>query len=96
MRALVGHPSLLRGVVLRVVVLWSAVRIFALLVGGGIDAVGAAFLALVISVVIVIDAMATRELLFLRNLGLSWPWLVAVTLLTTLALESLLALVLAL
>ena len=78
MRALVGHPSLLRGVVLRVVVLWSAARIFALLVGE------------------VIDAMATRELLFLRNLGLSWPWLVAVTLLTTLALESLLALVLAL
>ena len=96
MRALVGHPSLLRGIVLRVVVLWSAARIFALLVGEVIDAVGAAFLALVISVVLVIDAIATRELLFLRNLGLSWPWLVAVTLLTTLALESLLALVLAL
>ena len=94
-RALVGHPRLLAGCLLRSLVIWACIRLFAAIgvyLGFGVDLDGAAAtvgLALVVVALVLIDARVTRELLFLRNLGLSAGWLVGWTAATIVALQML-------
>lgn len=92
-RRFVGHPALLRGIVLRVALIWFAIRaaLFGVAMLLRVDAGGSpsrSGLVLVIVAIVLIDARVTRELLYLRNLGLSAPWLAAVTALAVLAFES--------
>ncbi len=91
-RRLVGHPPLLRGIVLRVALIWVAIRIalhgatMLLRMDGQPSVLG---LVVAITAIVVFDARVTRELLYLRNLGLSAGWLATVAAVSVLAFETL-------
>lgn len=77
-RALIGYPPLLAACLLRSTVVWAAIRIFGLLSGADFTGAGAAIgLALTVGAIVLLDAKATRELLYIRNLSLppAWPFL---------------------
>ena len=87
-RALIGHPRFAASCVLRAAIVWMAIRFATLLAKEPVEGARAALIiAAVVCVVALIDARATRELLWMRNLGLPARWLVAVTAATALLLE---------
>lgn len=87
-RALIGHPRYALSCVIRVAIIWAAVRVVALL-GGRVIEGGAAMaaFALIVCAVVLLDAAATRELTYMRNLGLPARWLVVSSALVVILLE---------
>ena len=87
-RALIGHPRYALSCVARAAIIWLAVRVVALSGRSVIEGAEAilAFTSIVCAVVL-LDAVATRELVYLRNLGLPARWLAALSAAVVLVLE---------
>lgn len=87
-RAAIGHPPYTVSCVLRVLILWTAIRGATRLAGGVIEGpVASLVFAGIVCAVVLLDARATRELVYMRNLGLPARWLAALSIVTVLALE---------
>ena len=88
LRAAIGHPPYAVACGVRVLILWAAVRGATRLAGASIEGPTASLVfAGIVCAVVLIDARATRELVYLRNLGLPVRWLAALSILTVLVLE---------
>lgn len=88
-RAAVAAPGVFFGIVLRAALIWTLLRFGLFLLGADLDGpIAAAGVVALGSTLAGFDARLTRELLFLRNLGMPVAWLVAVTAAVMLLLES--------
>ncbi|HEX6588737.1 MAG TPA: hypothetical protein VF039_06920 [Longimicrobiales bacterium] len=87
-RALIGHPRYAASCVLRAAIVWIAIRAATLLAKEPVEGARVALtITAIVCAVALIDARATRELVWMRNLGLPARWLAAVTAATALLLE---------
>ena len=75
MRAIVGYPPLLAACLVRATIVWAGIRVLALLGGIATSGSGTIAIALFVCAIVMIDARVTRELIYIRNLGLPGSWL---------------------